>query len=167
MRPLRGLTRPLVACLALVGAAAAAVAALLGRGFDVVEVRGRSMTPALWPGDRLLVLPLRRAPRIGEIVLAPDPREPSRELVKRVAAVSATGVTLRGDNPAASTDARAFGSVPVDSVRWRAVARTWPPGRIGLLRASSAPRLEPIDEGGEPACAFPEALIAGDGDRSG
>jgi nickel-type superoxide dismutase maturation protease len=162
MRPLRGLTGPLVACLALVGALAAGLGALLGRGFDVVEVRGRSMTPALWPGERLLVLPLRREPRVGEIVLAPDPRQPSRELVKRVAAVDRTGVILRGDNPAASTDARTFGGVPAERVRWRAVARTWPPGRIGRLRAVPPPAFEPIDEGGEPACAFPEALIAGE-----
>ncbi|HEU5325270.1 MAG TPA: nickel-type superoxide dismutase maturation protease [Candidatus Limnocylindria bacterium] len=162
MRPLRGLTGPLVACLALIGALAAALAATVGRAFDVVEVRGRSMTPALSPGDRLLVLPLRRVPRVGEIVLASDPREPSRELVKRVAAVSGDRVTLRGDNPAASTDARTFGSVGVADVRWRAVARTWPPERIGPLRADLSPALESVDEGGEPACAFPEALIAGD-----
>lgn len=161
MRPLRGLAGPLVASLALVGAFAAALTALLGRGFDLVQVRGRSMTPALWPGDRLVVVPLRRAPRAGEIVLAPDPREPSRELVKRVVAVNATGVVLRGDNPAASTDARTFGDVPLQGVRWRAVARTWPLRRIGPLRAELPLLLEPIDEGGEPACAFPEALIAG------
>jgi nickel-type superoxide dismutase maturation protease len=165
MRPLRGLVRPLVACLALLAAGAAALATLVGRSFDVVEVRGRSMTPALWAGDRLLVLPLRRAPRAGEIVLAPDPRDPSRELVKRVAAVSGGAVTLRGDNPAASTDARTFGSVPVERIRWRVVARTWPPGRIGRVSRSSAALLEPIDEGGEPACAFPEELLAGEGDR--
>ncbi len=166
MRPTRGLIGPLVACLGLVVAAATALAALLGRRFDVVEVRGRSMTPALWPGDRLLVLPLRRPPRVGEIVLAPDPREPSRELVKRVASIGGAGVILRGDNPAASTDARSFGGVPSERVRWRAVARTWPPGRIGRLRVAAVSPVQAIDEGGEAACAFPDALIAGEGDRA-
>ena len=126
------------------------------RQLDVVEVRGRSMAPALNPGDRLLVVRMRRAPRIGEVVLAPDPREPRRELVKRVAGVTPGGIQLRGDNVAASTDAR----VAPDRVRWRVALRYWPLNRattrLGPLRA-----LERVDEGGEAACAFPEALLAG------
>ena len=91
------------------------------------------MLPGLVPGDRLLVLRLRRPPRPGEIVLAPDPRDPARELVKRVRSVGAAGVTLRGDNSAYSTDARVFGVVAPDRVGWRVVARYWPIRRIGLL----------------------------------
>jgi nickel-type superoxide dismutase maturation protease len=152
MRRLRGLIGPLVACLAL---------ALVARRLDVVEVRGRSMAPTLLPGDRLLALRLRRLPRRGEIVLAPDPRDPSRELVKRVRAVDATGVTLRGDNPAFSTDARAFGVIPAGRVGWRIVARVWPVRSAALLRRR--PGLEMPDEGGEPACPAPESLVAGEG----
>ena len=125
------------------------------RWLDVVEVRGRSMAPALLPGDRLLVV--RAPPRTGDVVLTPDPRAPSRELIKRIAAVDRIGVHLRGDNPAASTDARTFGTVPHADVRWRAVLRYWPVDRFGPI----APRAHD-DEGGEPACAFPEALVAGD-----
>jgi signal peptidase I len=95
------------------------------RWLDVVEVRGRSMAPTLLPGDRLLVV--RAAPRPGDIVLAIDPREPRRELIKRVASVGATGIELRGDNSAASTDAH----VAPDAVRWRVVLCYWPPDRIG------------------------------------
>lgn len=146
MRP-RGLIGPLL----LLGGLLAA-----RRWLDVVEVRGRSMAPTLLPGDRLLVVQL--APRTGDVVLAADPRDAERELVKRVASVDAFGVTLRGDNPAASTDARIFGAIPADRIRWRAVLRYWP-----LPRAGALPPAPPIiDEGGEDACTFPQALIAGD-----
>jgi nickel-type superoxide dismutase maturation protease len=110
-----------------------------GRWFDVVQVRGGSMAPALLPGDRLLVEALtyrRRAPRTGEIVLAADPRRPSRELVKRIGLVdpSSRSAELVGDAPEASTDSRAFGPVDLSDLRWRVALRTWPPGRIGLVR---------------------------------
>ncbi len=110
---------------ALVGiAAGAALGAWAIRRLDVVEVRGRSMEPSLWPGDRLLVV--RAAPRVGDVVLAPDPRAPDRELIKRVTRIDGDGVWLAGDNPARSTDARTFGALAAAEVRWRAVARYWP-----------------------------------------
>ncbi len=117
----------------LAGAAAANV--LSRRWVDVVQVRGRSMTPTLLPGDRLLVESLTyrsRRPRAGDIVLAADPRDGSRELVKRVAS-SGPGLELRGDSSEESTDSRAFGPLPVESVHWRAVYRYWPPRRAGRL----------------------------------
>jgi hypothetical protein len=79
----------------------------------------------------------RRPPRPGEIVLAPDPREPSRELIKRVYRLdpAAGTVELRGDAPAGSTDSRVFGAVPLGGVRWRVVARYWPAARAGRLPA--------------------------------
>jgi len=136
--------------------------AMVARGrLDVVEVRGRSMAPALLPGDRLLVVRMRRAPRIGEVVLAPDPREPRRELVKRVAAVGPGRIDLRGDNVTASADAR----VASDRVRWRAALRYWPLSRA-TTRLGRPRALEPVGEGGEAACAFPEALVAGPGAAS-
>ena len=136
-------------------------AAVARRWLDAVVVRGRSMAPALLPGDRLLVARMRRAPRIGEVVLAPDPLDARRELVKRVAAVRAGGIQLRGDNVTASTDAR----VAPDRVRWRAVLRYWPPNRA-TTRLGGRRALEPVDEGGEAACAFPEALVADPGAAS-
>lgn len=149
---------------AALASVAVAAAALIGlRRLDVVEVRGRSMAPTLLPGDRLLVV--RGSPRPGDVVLVADPREARRELIKRVTRLDGDGaVELRGDNPAASTDARTFGTVAAADVRWRAVAIYWPPSRAGGI--GTAPlRLAPIDEGGEPACAFPEALIVGQIDR--
>lgn len=138
------------------------VGLVLRRRLDVVEVRGRSMAPALLPGDRLLVARLG-PPRVGDVVLAADPRDWRRELIKRVAALDVGGVTLRGDNPSESTDARTFGALPPAVVRWRVVGRYWPANRIGPVPPVS--ELHPIEQGGEPACSFPEALIAGEPDR--
>lgn len=143
----------------LIGLLLASAALLAARGrLDVVQVRGRSMAPTLLPGDRLLVA--RLPARVGDVVLAHDPRDPRRELIKRVAAIDAAGVVLRGDNPAASTDARTFGALPPGAIAWRAVGRYWPMERIGTIPPAPVP-IEPIGAGGEPACAFPEALIAG------
>jgi nickel-type superoxide dismutase maturation protease len=125
---------------ALVGlAAGAALGAWAIRRLDVVEVRGRSMEPSLLAGDRLLVL--RAAPRVGDVVLAADPRAPDRELIKRVARIDAEGVWLVGDNLERSTDARTFGAVAPSGVRWRAVARYWPlrrPDRSRSRRGASS-----------------------------
>lgn len=121
----------------LVGLLLASVAILAARHrLDVVEVRGRSMAPTLLPGDRLLVA--RLPARVGDIVLADDPRQAGRELIKRVAAIHARGVVVRGDNPAASTDARAFGALPAQAVVWRVIGRYWPADRIGLVGQPSA-----------------------------
>ena len=146
----RGLIGVLIGLLALL---------LARRQLDVVEVRGRSMAPALVPGDRLLVTRAARL-RIGDVVLAHDPRDPRRELVKRVSGLEFGRVTLRGDNPSGSTDARTFGSIRPAAVRWRVIGRYWPAGRIGRVPPALV-RMEQIVEGGEPACTFPEALIAG------
>ena len=135
------------------------LAMLARRTLDVVEVRGRSMAPTLLAGDLLLVVRIR--PRPGDVAVAHDPRDPRRELIKRVVRIDASGVHLRGDNPAFSTDARAFGALPPGAVTWRAALRYWPRPRMG--RIPDAPvALSHVDEGGEPACTFPEALIAGD-----
>lgn len=151
MHRMRSLAWPLIACLALVAGTRLVL--------DVVVVRGRSMVPTLLPGDRLVALRMGRRLRPGQIVVAPDPRDRSRELVKRVARVDRAGVILRGDNPAFSTDARVFGAIPAADVRWRIVARYWPMNRAGAL--PKTPPLEWDDEGGEPACVVPESLIAG------
>jgi signal peptidase I len=127
------------AAVALAGSVVAvAVLVSLARALDVVAVQGDSMAPSLRPGDRLVVARLTRLPRPREIVVARDPRDPDRELVKRVASVSGGAVTLIGDNPSRSTDARAFGAVPVADVRWRVLFRLAAPSRTppGALRRS-------------------------------
>jgi nickel-type superoxide dismutase maturation protease len=129
----KGLTAPLFLVLGTVAGITVG-----RRWLDVVEVRGGSMAPSLLPGDRLLVESRtyrRRRPRAGEVVLAADPRRPERELIKRVATIDedAASAELRGDAPAASTDSRAFGAVPLAEIRWRGVFRYWPPPRAGRL----------------------------------
>jgi len=95
-----------------------------------VQVTGESMRPALLPGDRLLVVRARRL-RVGDVVAVSDPRHPARLMVKRVAAVDPSGVTVVGDDPSASTDSRQFGPVPSALVRGRVVYRYAPPNRVG------------------------------------
>jgi len=120
----------------LVGLAAAVVgAAVVARWLDAVEVDGTSMAPGLLPGDRLLVEAFsftRRGPRVGEIVLASDPRAEGRELVKRVVAVEPNGdLVVQGDAGDRSTDSRAFGPLPREAIRWRVVLRYAPWSRFG------------------------------------
>ena len=115
-----------------------------------VVVRDASMAPTLLPGDRLLVDPaaLRDAlPPLGSIVVARDPEQADRLLVKRVAALpgerSPEGsivprgrVYLVGDDPATSRDSRAFGPVALDGLLGLAWYRYAPPGRVGPLIGS-------------------------------
>jgi nickel-type superoxide dismutase maturation protease len=121
------------------GVAGASTLALIAwrvlRNLDAAIVQGRSMVPTLQPGDRLLVESWtyrHRSPQPGEVVLAADPRRPRRELAKRVAAVDAESLTLVGDG-ARSTDSRTFGAIPLKKVKWRALARYWPPRRAGRI----------------------------------
>ncbi len=88
------------------------------------------MWPTLLAGDRLLVVRGLR-PRPGRLIVVADPRQPTRLLVKRVAATTAGGVTVLGDNPAASTDSRSFG--PVQRVRGRPLYRYHPSERAGPM----------------------------------
>ncbi|HEY0410770.1 MAG TPA: S26 family signal peptidase [Candidatus Dormibacteraeota bacterium] len=110
-----------------------------------VEVVGESMLPSLRPGDRLLLVRLPAVP--GTVVAVADPRQPSRTLVKRVAAGpggeaplpgggqlrAGRGYVVLGDNPAASTDSTEFGAVPRGLMRGRAVYRYAPPHRRGAV----------------------------------
>jgi nickel-type superoxide dismutase maturation protease len=95
-----------------------------------VEVEGTSMAPALLPGDRLLVLRPGRV-MVGDVVALSDPRMPARAMVKRVAALGPDGVTVLGDNAAASTDSRSLGPVPPAAIKGRVVYRYLPENRRG------------------------------------
>lgn len=104
--------------------------AAVARRVRRLEVTGASMRPTLEEGDRLLVVRHGRV-RAGDLVVLRDPRHPGRLVVKRVVVASAAGLTVRGDNPAASTDSRDFGPVTASSVRGRVVYRYAPPARRG------------------------------------
>lgn len=112
------------------------------RRVALVAVEGGSMSPTLLPGDWLAVESLTyawRPPRAGELVLAVDPRDAGRELIKR-AYPDASGrfVHLLGDADGRTSDSRRFGPLPRAAIRWRVVARYWPPARARLLRADHA-----------------------------
>jgi len=115
----------------VIAATASVLAGALASRPRRFEVVGASMSPALGPGDRLVVVRARARP--GDIAVLPDPRAPARLVVKRVVAVEGGKVTVGGDNPAASTDSRVFGPVPATSVRGRAVYRYHPAARRGRI----------------------------------
>lgn len=92
------------------------------------------MQPTLAPGDRLLLVRTALRPRPGQLTVAHDPRASGRLLLKRVRAVVGTGVDVRGDNPAASTDSRSFGALPLGGVHGYAAWRYAPPERAGRVR---------------------------------
>ena len=103
-----------------------------------VAVVGGSMAPTLQAGDWLLADPdayTAAPPIVGDLVLVPDPRTPSRLLVKRVAEVHDGGRELwvRGDAGDASTDSDAFGSVSAASVAGRPWFRYWPLRSVGRI----------------------------------
>jgi signal peptidase I len=153
--------RPLFVILGI----AAALGFVASRWADVVGVRGSSMEPTLKPGDLLLVERwtfTRRAPRAGDVVLARDPRNGGRELIKRVAGVGGGRVELRGDG-SASTDSRVFGDLALEAVAWRVALRYWPLERFGRVPPAprTAPPLELEPQGGEPACSAFGDLVVG------
>ena len=107
-----------------------------------ITVRGRSMAPALLPGERLLFDRLAYVgdrPRAGDVVLVAHPLRPELHIVKRLAGVP--GDTLGahtlgraeywvlGDNADESTDSREFGPVRRRDLLGRAWVRHWPAER--------------------------------------
>lgn len=93
-----------------------------------VAVAGRSMLPALAPGDFLLVWRWPPRPRPGRVVVVDLPDRPLG--VKRLVRWTVDGSAwVEGDNPTESTDSRVFGPVPRSAVRGWVLCRYWPPAR--------------------------------------
>ena len=106
-----------------------------------VAVSGHSMEPTLHDGDWLLVDPAAfatRAPRIAELVVVDDPRQPGRWLIKRVATINPDDtLALAGDHPAHATKDD-LAAVPASAVMGRPWLRYWPPRRLARLGRPSA-----------------------------
>lgn len=103
---------------------------------SVVAVRGGSMAPTLVPGDLLLTVPAVRARlRPGQVVVVRDPEDHDHLVVKRLTWLDGAWAELRGDDPAASTDSRRWGPVPITAIR-RIAVRRWPDLRTRLDQAS-------------------------------
>ena len=60
---------------------------------------------------------------MGDVVVARHPFKTSLRVVKRVESIDAGRCTLMGDNPAASTDSRNFGTIPLTDLLGKAVSR--------------------------------------------
>jgi hypothetical protein len=89
----------------------------------IAVVRGRSMEPTLFDGDRLLVLHGVR-PRLGRLALVRLPGRPTA--VKRVTRRMEGGWWVERDNPAEGVDSWLVGAVPDREVVAVVVARFWP-----------------------------------------
>ena len=71
---------------------------------------------------------------VGEVVIANDPREPARLVVKRVRAVAGDAVSIEGDHHDASTDSRDYGPIPAGSIVGQPLLRYAPLRRFGPVR---------------------------------
>ncbi len=89
-------------------------------------VRGRSMEPTLYDGDRLVLVHGAR-PRLGRlaVVRLPD----GVVAVKRVTRREADGWWVERDNPAVGVDSWQVGALPDDAVLALVLCRVWPPRR--------------------------------------
>ena len=109
----------------------------------LLRVQGRSMAPALNPGELVLVREGEyrlREPRVGEIVAARPAGLGGRALLKRIAALPHERVALDGrewrlgpeqffllgDQAEHSTDSRTFGPVTRHELVGPVWARIWP-----------------------------------------
>ncbi len=117
-------------------------AALRSRLPAIAVVDGPSMEPVLRSGDWVLLVPRRRPPAVGSVVVVDHPLRPGMELVKRVEEMvgPAEDLWLLGDNRSATTDSRQFGPVPIELLHGRAVARLrrWPPVWLRPRRSTGA-----------------------------
>jgi len=92
------------------------------------------MEPTFREGDWLLARRTSGTPGVGDVVIASDPREPARLLVKRVRSVTGDQVAIEGDHHDASTDSRDYGPIPAGSIIGQPLLRYAPLRRFGPVR---------------------------------
>jgi phage repressor protein C with HTH and peptisase S24 domain len=100
--------------------------------WGVAVVRGRSMQPTLYDGDRLLVRHGAVPPAgDGVVVRRPD----GVVAVKRATAAQDGGWWVERDNPAEGVDSWSVGAIPPQDVVAVVRARVWPQRRAPLRRS--------------------------------
>jgi len=115
---------------------------------EVFRVPAGSMAPAILPGEHIWVdrRAAGKAPRKGDIVVFRFPRDPNRDLLKRVVALAGETVKVKGklgkggrvpvkvppghvfvmgDDRKNSFDSRHFGPVKVEAIKGRATSVLW------------------------------------------
>jgi len=99
-----------------------------GPRFGLAVVRGRSMEPTLYDGDRLLV-DYRRPVRVGRMVVV---RLPDGVVaVKRATRREPGGWWVERDNPREGVDSWNVGAIPEPDVLSVVLLRLWPLSRLG------------------------------------
>ena len=90
------------------------------------KVTGQSMIPSLKPGDEILLDPYiyrQQLPQVGDIVVTTHPHQKKLAVVKRISAITEDGsYFLTGDNPAASTDSRDWGTIKLRDIIGKATS---------------------------------------------
>lgn len=82
--------------------------------FSYFMVKEQSMEPFCQEGDFVLVNRMSYLfshPKIGQLVALKDPRDFSRNILKRIIAIRNSFAWVEGDNKEKSTDSRDFGWV--------------------------------------------------------
>jgi signal peptidase I len=96
----------------------------VGRRWQVVRVRGRSMEPTLRAGD-LLLLDRRATVTPGALVVVGLPGG-RPDAVKRAFRRDGAGWWVERDNPIEGVDSWQVGAIPDDQVRGVVTRRLWP-----------------------------------------
>jgi len=97
--------------------------------WGLAVVRGRSMQPTLWDGDRLLVR-YGVSPKVGGLAVVR--LSEGVVAVKRIGHRESDGWWVERDNPSEGVDSWTVGAIPDADVVARVVGRVWP-----LLRRRS------------------------------
>lgn len=99
---------------------------LLGRR-KRLKVTGISMLPLLQPGEEILINPYayqKFKPKVNDIVVTTSPHYRELAIVKRITAIDLDGkYFLSGDNPAASTDSRHWGTIETQDIIGKVTSR--------------------------------------------
>ena len=98
----------------------------------IAVVRGRSMEPTLYDGDRLLVWHGAR-PRVGGLAVVRLPDRPIA--VKRLTRRVDDGWWAERDNPEEGVDSWLVGVIPDEDVLARVLMRLWPLARLRWWRS--------------------------------